>query len=144
MTFVPQTPLQGGSHLSALTTLFSCRGWSSVSRPSMLSREVKSMHLLEIYNLKVLATNSNIRYNTGQQIVGQTEHLLKVGVAQRLLVSTSVPQELLQRTIYLHASSSVLSPQSTPAESTALFTDFTHSLWVSLKLSFLISLHDFL
>ena len=102
------------------------------------------MHLLEIYNFKVLATNSNVRYNTGQQIVGQTEYLLKLGVAQRLLVSTSVPQELLQRTIYLHASSSVLSPQSTPAEFTAPFTDFTHSLWVSLKLSFLISVHYFL
>lgn len=40
------------------------------------------MHLLEIYTFKVLATNSNVRYNTGQQIVGQTEYLLKLGVAQ--------------------------------------------------------------
>ena len=94
----------------------------------MLSREVKSTLLLEIYNFKVLATNSNVRYNTGQQIVGQTEHLLKLGVAQRLLVSTSDPQQLLQRTIYPHASSSVLSPQSTPAKSTAPFTDFTYAL----------------
>lgn len=35
--------------------LFSCRGCSSVSRPSLFSREVKSMHFLEICNLKVLA-----------------------------------------------------------------------------------------
>lgn len=117
---------------------FSCRGWSSVSRPLIV-------HLLEIYAFKVLATNSNVRYNTGQQIVGQTEYLLKLGVAQRLLVSTSVPQELPSKN---HLSSCFLLSAESPehsAEFTAPFTDFTHSLWESLKLSFLSShLHDFL
>lgn len=122
---------KGAANLSAPTNCSHAERLVQRLQILYILKRGQSTHLFEIYNFKILATNSNVRYNAGQQIVGQRKHLLtKLDVAQRMLVSTSVPQQLLhQEPSFFTFSPLCWVPRALQLILISPFPGFTRSLW---------------
>lgn len=139
VTSVEQTPPQGGSYLLVLTNQLLLRRKASPVSPDPLNFHGKSICIYS-KSINILATNPNVTYNTGQSMVGHMSHLSELAVAQRLLLllcSQTTPSSGAILTL----SPLCWAPRTSGSYSFLPFPGFTPSLCVSLKWSFIISVH---